>query len=119
MAVAYLILVRSVRFLHLSVALFITGCASDRVQVVGRYADRLSATDVRQIAVAGRTGHDRVSTIYADHPSRVRVLVGPPDDWTRLVVVKRDGSWLVDISAGAEAMVRRTAVRGHNIPFEH
>jgi hypothetical protein len=106
------------RLCRLSVALFIAGCAGDRMQVVGRCADRLSASDVRQIALVGRTRHDRVRIIYADYPTRVRVLVGPPDDWTRLVVVKRDGSWLVHTSAGAGAMVPRTAVRGHNIPFE-
>ena len=63
-------------------ALILGACAteSQRVEITGRYASRLSAEDLRQIQLAAAEGPERLplQRIDAFEPNRVRVRLARP-----------------------------------------
>jgi len=95
----------------LAVALLLAACAAEPVQVVGLYADRLSDAEIQQIKLAAsRDLHERLRKIEAIRRDKVRVETGSESRYTRFTVIKRSGKWLVDQSAGVEAVDQRVIV---------
>ena len=103
------------RTVILAISLLLAACVTTPVSVTGRYASRLSASDVRQITalVSGRRdlGHP-LRSIVALAPGRVRVFTRRQDgehSWTgtSYFVVFRDAQWVVAQPDGFEASTER------------
>lgn len=103
------------RFKVLPVALVLSACAAQPLQVVGPYAARLSDSDIQQIKllVAARPYLGRIRKLEVARPDKVHVESGHTDSlggWkgSGFFVIKRDGKWLIDETSGIEATNERT-----------
>ena len=95
----------------LAVAILFVACVAEPVQVIGRYADRLSDADVQQIKLAASKDlHGRLRKIEAFRRDTVRVQIGSELRYAISTIIKRNGKWLVDESAGVEAVDQRPIV---------
>ena len=98
----------------LSMMLVFSGCVTPPTQITGRYASRLSDSDLQQIKrlVANDPKLDhRVVQIDVVAPDRARVKVGGIQfqgwSWEIITVIKHRWSWTRDYSAPAEAEAER------------
>ena len=105
-----LILVRSMRRAMVSMILVLSGCVTPPTQITGRYATRLSNSDLQQIKrlVAGDPKLDhRVAQVDVVTPNRARVKVGGIQfhgwSWEIITLIKHRGSWVRDYTAPPEA----------------
>ena len=101
----------------LSMMLVFSGCVTPPTQITGRYASRLSDSDLQQIKrlVANDPKLDhRVVQIDVVAPHRARVKVGGIQfqgwSWEIITVIKHRWSWTRDYSALAEAKAERIII---------
>jgi hypothetical protein len=88
-------------------ALILGACATkpQQLKIVGQYASRLSAEDLRQIQLAAAKGpeHLPLQLVDAFEPNRVRVEVGTYTDFVKFDLIKRKGRWITDRSSEIKA----------------
>jgi hypothetical protein len=96
----------------ISMMLVLSGCVTPPTQVTGRYAARLSDSDLQQIrrlVASDRMVDHRVAQVDVVALDRARVKVGGIQfhgwSWEIITVIKHHGSWARDYTAPAEAEV--------------
>ena len=122
MAVAELVLVRSMRAQLLLVSVLLAGCAATPLptppmKITGPYASSLSRHDVQQIQGLATARSDiggTVRTIDAVRPNRVRVESGRPiySGWSGIgfFAVRHDSTWHIDDHTPLEGVADRTII---------
>jgi len=90
----------------LTLALIACASSPSSVQIVGRYAPRLTGEDLQQIrVVAVGGGHLALQKVDAFEANRVRVETGTRTDFVRFILIKRKGRWATDNSPDAVAEI--------------
>jgi hypothetical protein len=103
------------RAVVIAISLLASACVTTPVSVTGRYASRLSSSDVQQITALASSRRDLghpLRTIVALAPGRVRVFTRREDgehSWTgtSYFVVLRNAQWVVAQPDGFEASTGR------------
>jgi hypothetical protein len=91
------------RAFAITFALILGACATkpQQLKIIGRYAPRLSAEDLRQIQLVAAAGpeHLPLQLIDAFEPNRVRVEIGTTTDFVKFGLIKQKGRWVTDRSS--------------------